>query len=402
MSDELVMNPFVDIHVHPAPEAFPIDVARIEVISVKCPVRGRGLVIRELTRLVDPQLFAFFAGLVANHGELALDSDAPLVSALIDIGFLVLDDDIVDWPQFRVPLDDAPAAAPAPDGRWIVSPTLLFQPSFALHPGVRWPADYDEQDGRLRCFAPGPAFWLGAPDQLVSPFWLSADAAALVAELVPGAPPPALPPELARSLAHAGALHPVDRPPASPLAAFARHHAAYGANGYVVARDLLSAGELAALRRYYAALLAAGLVQLGDRQNAERYSSYNDPIGRFLHARLTRAMSTVVGQPVDPSFSYLFSYLAGAALEPHRDRAQAEFSITLQIDHTPEPAAETGWPLCFTFEDGRTAAANLRIGDAVLYHGRALTHYRGPLGADQRSSVLVLEYVPHDFHGLRI
>ena len=96
------------------------------------------------------------------------------------------------------------------------------------------------------------------------------------------------------------------------------------------------------------------------------------------------------------------SYVEGAALEPHKDRAQAEFSISLQIDHIPTPAGATGWPLCFTFDDGRTVAADLAIGDAVLYHGRALTHHRAALPAGERSSILVLEYVPDDFRGLRI
>jgi hypothetical protein len=403
MPDELLgMNPFVDIHIHPAPEATPIDVTRIETITVRCPVRGRGLLIRELTPAADPALFAFFLGLVARNGELELDSDAPLVFELARIGFLVVDDDIVDWPRFEVPLDEAPATALTPDPTWMVSSTFRFQPAFALHPGVRWPSDYDEQDGRLRCFAAGPAFWLGEPAELVAPFWVSADAAATLADLVPGAVPPPLPPPLARALARVGALVPAGSQRPSPLAGFARHRTAFEADGHVIARDVLGSAELGALRRYYAALLAAGLVPLGDRQNAARFSIYNDPVGRFVHARLAGAMSAVAGQAVEPSFSFFFSYLEGAALPPHKDRAQAEFSISLQVDHTPAPTAETGWPLCFSFDDGRSAAADLRIGDAVLYHGRAVTHQRTPLPSGQRSSLLVLEYVPQDFRGLRI
>jgi len=407
----LEMNPFVDIHIHPAPEAFPIDVARIETITVKCPVRGRGLVIRDLTSAGDPALFEFFAGLAARGGELALDSDAPLVPELVAIGFLVEQGDVVDWPRFEIPLAEASAARPPPGAGWIVAPTFRFQPAFALHPGVRWPADYREQEGRLACFAPGPAFWVGEPSALVSPRWVPADAAGVLAQLVPGAAPPPLPPPLARGLAEAGALIPASgAEPPVPVARLAQLRAAFEADGYAVARGLLPAGELAALRRYYAALLAAGLLRLGDGQSAARYSAYNDPVGRFVHARLAGAMSALAGQPVVPSFSYFFSYLEGAALEPHKDRAQAEFSISLQIDHAPEPApnpaldpaAGTGWPLAFTFDDGRAAAADLGIGDAVLYHGRALTHHRGPLGPGQRSSVLVLEYVPHDFRGLLI
>jgi hypothetical protein len=244
--------------------------------------------------------------------------------------------------------------------------------------------------------------WVGDPAAFVSPYWVSRDAAAALAALVPGAGlSAALPPAMARALAHIGAIHPADRAP-DPLARFARDRAAFAADEHVVVRDLLPAGELAALRRYYAALLAAGLVPFGDRQNTARYSAYNDPIGRFVHARLSGAMSAVAGQPVKPSFSYFFSYVEGAALAPHKDRPQTEFSISLQIDHTPAPAAATGWPLQFSFDDGRVAAADLRIGDAVLYHGRTVTHHRAALPVGQRSSVLVLEYVPLDFRGLLI
>jgi len=44
----------------------------------------------------------------------------------------------------------------------------------------------------------------------------------------------------------------------------------------------------AALRGYYGALLRTGLIRLGDRQSDRRFSSYNDPIGRFS-PRLRRA-----------------------------------------------------------------------------------------------------------------
>jgi len=396
----LAMNPFVDIHIHPPPRAYPIDVAQIATITVRCPVRGRGLVIRDLTRADEPALFAFFADLVSHGGELAFDSDAPLVPALAEIGFLVRDADIVDWPRFRVALPEPPADAPVPDARWTVSRSVVQQPAFALHPGVRWPVDYEEQDGRLDCFAGGPALWVGDPAAMVAPYWLTDDQARALAALVPGAPVPPLPAPLARALAAAGAVVPPDRAEPSPFARLADARAAFAAQDHAIVRDLVGPGELAALRRYYAALLAAGLLPFGDRQVQARYSAYNDPVGRFVHARLARTMSLLAGRAVIPSFSYFFSYVPGARLAPHKDRPQAEFSISLQLDHTPEPAGPTGWPLQFSFDDGRQIAADLAIGDAVLYHGRAVTHHRDVLPDGQRSSVLVLEYVPHDFAGL--
>ena len=415
---ELAMNPFADIHVHPQPEVYPIDVARIETITVRCPVRGRGIVGRDLTPASDPALFGFFAGLVARGGEIELASDAALVPVLVELGFLVFEDDIVEWPAFAVPLE-APAAAAAaeavaPDARWRVADHVIVQPAFALHPGLTWPADYQEQDGRLRCFAPGPALWVGNPAEnlaeIVEAYWLGPEAASYAAQLAPGAAPPPLPPALVRAFADVGALVPAGSPePArsatTGLARFAHARAAYVSDGCAVVRGLVGDRELSALRRYYAALFAADLVPLAGPHHPARHAAYNDAVGRFVHTRLTAAMSAVAGQPVEPAFSYLLSYAAGAALAPHTDRAQAEFSISLQIDHISEPArpaGPTGWPLWFAFDDGRRFAADLAIGDAVLYHGRSVRHHREALPAGERSTLLVLEYVPRDFHGLRI
>jgi len=389
----LIMNPFASIDVHPPPSELPIDPRRIERITVACPVRGRGLVVHELEPASEPELFRFFVELVASGGAVDLDSDSPLMPGLMRAGFILAEEDVFDWPRFRVEL---PAAEPTGRSGWIVADSYLFQPEFALHPGARWPADYEQQDGLLRCFASGPAFWVGDPDELAAPFWLDPDAAAVAARLVPGQPAPAMAEPLAAALAAAGALV----PPGSNVAAapLETHRARFAAERHVVVRNLLGPGERDALRAYYAALLEAGLVRLGDSQTERRFSSYNDAVGRFVHARLAGFMSAVVGRPVLPSFSFFAAYTEGAVLEPHRDRAQAELSISLQIDYAPAPERETGWPLCFELA-GETRAADLAIGDAVLYHGRDLVHFRGPLPAAHRSSHLILEYVPADFAG---
>jgi len=390
------MNPFVEVHVHPAPERLPTDPDSIETITVRAPTRDRGLVIHDLDR--SAALFELFARLVTT-GELSLHSDADVVPALVDMGFLVADDDIIAWPPFSIELPDAPGldipAAPTldtPAAR--VAGDVLYQRDFTLHPDIAWPADYAEQDGRLRVFAPGPAVWIAG-----TPYWLaheSDDDRAALARLVAGRPLPAMSAKLAGRLAAAGAIA-GHEPPRRALPRF-------DADLHVIVDELVSPAEAAALRSYYRCVVAAGLVPRGDRQNRMRESSYNDPVGRFVQARLAGAMSAIAGQPVEPTFSYVFSYLPGAVLEPHKDRAQAEYSISLQLDYepAPPPGSPTGWPLCFAFDDGRAAAADLALGQAVLYRGRDVIHSRPALPAGHRSTLLVLEYVPRTFDGLRI
>ena len=91
---------------------------------------------------------------------------------------------------------------------------------------------------------------------------------------------------------------------------------------------------------------------------------------------------------------YFASYLAGAVLEPHRDRAQCELSISLQIDYAPEPEGDTPWPLLI---EGR--AVPLGLGDALVYRGRELTHARGALPEGHASASIFFHYVPEGFTG---
>ncbi|MFP2910119.1 hypothetical protein ACLESD_34800 [Pyxidicoccus sp. 3LFB2] len=162
--------------------------------------------------------------------------------------------------------------------------------------------------------------------------------------------------------------------------------------------------ELAALREYTAALLREGLLSFGDRQVSRRFGRYNEPISRFLQTRLAPLMSAVTGRAVLPTFSFLFCYASGAELKPHTDRREAEYSISLQVDYAPEPSpgAATPWPLGFQLADGTAVLTDLRLGDAVLYHGAELVHFREPLPEGHRSAQLILEYVPADFEGPRI
>ena len=95
--------------------------------------------------------------------------------------------------------------------------------------------------------------------------------------------------------------------------------------------------QLAALRRYYRALVAEGHVALGDGQVALRYIAHDEPLARVLHAQLRGFVSDLAGAPFKPSYVYFSSYREGATLAPHTDRAQCELSISLLLDYTPEP-----------------------------------------------------------------
>jgi hypothetical protein len=155
------------------------------------------------------------------------------------------------------------------------------------------------------------------------------------------------------------------------------------------------------LRQYYRALVAGGSLPLGDSRVPDRYRLHSEVIASFLHPQLAPLVSRIAGEPVKPSYVYFASYRPGASLPRHVDREQCEFSISLLADYLPDPDGPCGWPLFMEHprSPDTVGAVDLSIGDAVLYRGRELLHYRYALPEEHQSTSLFLHYVREDFAG---
>ena len=143
--------------------------------------------------------------------------------------------------------------------------------------------------------------------------------------------------------------------------------------GYAPLSELIHPFHIAALRRYYRHLIRSGKIPLGDRQSPRRYVAYNEPVARFFHRQIATMLSQIAGEALKPSYVYLASYLSGAELKKHTDREQCEFSITLCLDFSPEPALATPWPISLDTPTGTTTAYQA-IGDGLAYRGTKLPH----------------------------
>jgi hypothetical protein len=165
---------------------------------------------------------------------------------------------------------------------------------------------------------------------------------------------------------------------------------------YAPVRDSIHSFNLAALRRYCRYLIRRGKVHLGDEQSSRRYVVHNEPVARYFHHQIKNVVSAVVGEPVKPSYVYLASYLGGAELKKHTDREQCEFSVTLCLDFSPEPERETSWPICLETPEGMVTVYQA-LGDALIYRGTAVPHYRGALRDGYTSTSIFFHYVPADF-----
>ena len=229
--------------------------------------------------------------------------------------------------------------------------TLFLNPECIICSAGELPEELELERERLTGFAlEATIAWVrdSATGSLL-PFWLGPQLEDAVRKLERGEPVPrTLQGDARRWLSAAGILTPADyetRRLREWRDAVEKSGPVFRVKGYAPIADLIHPFHVGALRRYYRHLIRTGAIQLGDGQSPWRYVAYNEPVARFFHQQITATLSAVAGEPLKPSYVYLASYLSGAELKKHTDREQCEFSVTLCLDFSPEPALETPWPI---------------------------------------------------------
>lgn len=406
---DFAFNPLIDIHDEGG-----------EALHLVAPKPGAGLQSYELRRSANAGLFDFFES-VARTGMLddglLDDLDPDEFELLRSHGFILRANALPEQPLFAALLTDVDEFADD-----IAEPDLIINPTFRfinVEPAHMRSWMHDRRhSGR-------PSAWITKPVTGIElGYWLSHREAALVSQFVAGdSPQVSLDPALKRRLLSAGILTSVallesDAAAASEWISVAKSN--YELNGYAVLRDLVPRAQSEAMKRYYRNYVADGFMPFDDAQS-ERYYQHNEPLARTFHGNFTKLMSLVVGSGVIPSYVYAGSYIAGSALTPHVDRAQCEFSISMQVDFCPDidrnpspwglflkqPATVDAAHCADRHEDypadsqerDSNPAVYLSNGDAVIYKGCELVHYRYPLADGCASTSLFMHYVPVDFGG---
>jgi hypothetical protein len=152
---------------------------------------------------------------------------------------------------------------------------------------------------------------------------------------------------------------------------FARH-------GYAVIPSLLAPALTDFLWSYIHTKYAAGLMTWGDQLVPMTPASYGDSAAEGLLEYVQPQIEAVAGRDLYPTYSYLRIYKRGDKLLSHRDRPACEFSVSLNVGQTPADP----WPIFI--ENGQGGAhVELGPGDALLYRGIDLFHWREPYAGNQ-------------------
>lgn len=398
MQDEFVLNP--NARLHPvADERGPLG------YKVFAPVRlGAAqdvLVVsreseRKLAALVDPSLVELLDRMHAADTDVELSDDD--LTRLADLK-LVIAADKVSAPVEYLCLLAAPAdptGLPERAADLVVNPSLVLAPDLTTPPG-----DIDPGLFAQRWSQRHPVAWVTDPRSGGwYPYHLDPQLHGQLQRLAAGGAIDALDEPTVRLLIAAQIL--VARGPDEAWAAImARARESYRLNAYAVLPEVVPPLHLQALRRYYRELIREGYLIFGDTQVPRRYYAHSEQVMRYFHRQQAAMYEAVLGTSIKPSYCYLGSYLPGAELTRHTDRAQCEFTASMQIDFTPGDAERNGWRLYLeqNVAPRETFAVNLARGDTVIYRGRELAHYRDVLPEGRSSTSFFLHYVHRDYAG---
>jgi hypothetical protein len=178
-------------------------------------------------------------------------------------------------------------------------------------------------------------------------------------------------------------VHDLADSPAVPAEFFRRH-------GYFVVRQLIEPALTAFLWSYAHTKFASMLMNLADKQVAKTPTDYGDPAFDGLLEYLRPQVERTSGLRLLPTYSYFRFYKHGDVLKRHRDRPACEISVSLNIGQKPlDP-----WQLWIENQSG-PHAASLRPGDALLYRGIDLPHWRDAYQGEALVQVF-LHYVDRD------
>jgi len=160
-------------------------------------------------------------------------------------------------------------------------------------------------------------------------------------------------------------------------------------NGYAHVRDLVDAESCAALTAELQNIVAAGQT-VRDDQCPKSEAVHGHPTFDSLLEQLLPAMQGITGKRLYPTYAYARLYATGEVLEVHTDRAACEYSMTLTLGFDGAV-----WPIFMAKPGEEGAAVSMNAGDAVVYRGCDMLHWREAFEGNWQAQVF-LHYVDAD------
>lgn len=164
--------------------------------------------------------------------------------------------------------------------------------------------------------------------------------------------------------------------------------------GYCKVESLVDAQTIKTLSQYFENKVRRGeWVPKSESELSSETSNklgyYADPLIEVMLEQCQSAIEQHTGLLLEPTYSYSRIYQEGEDLKPHTDRASCEISATINVAHT----SEKPWPIWMQYKDNDPVKCMLSSGDAIIYKGCEVTHWRRELPKGQINVQFMLHYV---------
>jgi hypothetical protein len=159
---------------------------------------------------------------------------------------------------------------------------------------------------------------------------------------------------------------------------------------YVVVRQLIHPLHCEALRQFADALRGQGLLREDPskrrfRGGPPRQVGHGYPAMQYFHEQIEALVQRLTDKRLRRNYACLFHYPAGSCLPPHRDFSHCRLAVSVTLDRTSLAS-----DLTLVRERGADPiVVALNPGDAVIYYGEQLIHYREPLPPGESTTAAV-------------
>lgn len=131
-------------------------------------------------------------------------------------------------------------------------------------------------------------------------------------------------------------------------------------------------------------------------QEVRAHAVYGDPRMEQLLATMITPMQSYTGLMLYPTYSYYRVYQPGETLYAHKDRPSCEISATLCLGYDyKDMDPDYHWSMTVGETNGNTYRPKMGPGDAVVYRGCDIRHWRATFDANPGSwqAQVFLHYV---------
>lgn len=161
-------------------------------------------------------------------------------------------------------------------------------------------------------------------------------------------------------------------------------------HGCVLIKNFIGAQTIAVVSKYFENKIRRGewVMKREDGEHVSDFWYYADPLIEVLLQDSKETVENATGKELIPTYSYSRVYQPGERLAPHVDRPACEISVTVNV------ATKGAFsPIYTQYGQNDPERHVLSPGDAVIYMGCDVMHWRQPLADNQLNVQFMLHYV---------